>query len=111
MKAKVPNCQCISLQSSTGKLHNPQLMLDGAPIPFMCDPVRFLGMEVQVPSKSDGSRESLLVSLEKLMKAVDITPLTRGQKLLMYKAGVCPRLTWPLLIHEFLISWVEKHFT
>ena len=26
----------------------------------------------------------------------------------MYSAGVCPRLTWPLLIQEFPMTWAEK---
>ena len=43
-----------------------------------------------------------------MLEAVDETPLTRGQKLLLYKAGVCPRLTWPLLIEEYPITWVER---
>ena len=41
MAAKVPKCQCISLQASTGTLKDPPLHLDGVPIPFTLDPVRF----------------------------------------------------------------------
>ena len=44
-----------------------------------------------------------------MLQKVDSCPLTRKQKLLVYRVGVCPRLTWFLIIEEFPISWVEKH--
>ena len=43
-----------------------------------------------------------------MLTAVDDSLLSRRQKLLLYSAGICPRLTWPLLTHEFPISWLEK---
>ena len=108
MRAKVPKCQSIALQASTSRLLDPQLHLDGAPIPFTSEPVKFLGMKIQAQKASSNPREPILASLQKMLEAVDTTPLTRRQKLLLYKAGVCPRLTWPLLIQEFPISWVEQ---
>ena len=108
MAAKVPKCQCISLQGYTGKLMDPQLHLDGVSIPFTTDTVCFLGLNVQVSSHNTSPRSDIVSKLKVMLKAVDDTPLTRHQKLLMYSAGVCPRLTWPLLIHEFPITWVEK---
>ena len=98
MRAKVPKCQSIALQASTSRLLDPQLHLDGAPIPFTSEPVKFLGMKIQAQKASSNPRESILASLQKMLEAVNTTPLTRRQKLLLYKAGVCPRLTWPLLI-------------
>ena len=106
MRAKVPKCQCISLQGSTGRLQDPHLELDNALIPFTTNPVRFLGMNIQVPNNTN-AREAILSRLQVMLEAVDGTPLTRGQKLLLYKAGVCPQLTWPLLIQEYPITWVE----
>ena len=41
-------------------------------------------------------------------RAVDRCPVTRHQKLKLYKLGICPRLNWPLTIHEFSISWIER---
>ena len=38
-----------------------------------------------------------------MMKAVDRTPTTRWQKLLLFSGAVCPCLTWPLPT-----TWVEK---
>ena len=65
-------------------------------------------MRVQVPNSNAIFKESTQASLLRMLEAVDNTPLTRQQKLLLYKAGVCPRLTWPLLVHEFPITWVEQ---
>ena len=108
MAAKVPKCQCLALQSSSGRLIDPHLSLGGAPIPFSTGPVRFLGMQVQVLSDDRATRGAVLTRLRGMLSAIDDTLLTRKQKLLLYSGGVCPRLTWPLLIHEFPIMWMEK---
>ena len=43
-----------------------------------------------------------------MLSAIDATPLTRHQKLRLYKHGVCPRLSWPLLVETFPTSWLER---
>ena len=73
MRAKVPKCQSIALQASTSRLLDPQLHLDGAPIPFTSE---FLGMKLQAQKASSNPRESILASLQKMLEAVDTTPLT-----------------------------------
>ena len=108
MAAKVPKCQCLSLEGSTGKLRDPQLLLRGASIPFTEKLVRFLGLDVQVASHHVCPRSNIVARLQKMLTAIDRAPLTRRQKFLMYSAGVCPRLTWPLLTQEFPITWVER---
>ena len=108
MVAKIPKCQCLSLQGSTGKLRDPHLTLEGTPITFSAEPVRFLGMQVQVPRNNRAARVAVLSRLHDMLVAIDNTPLTRKQKLLLYSAGVCPRLTWSLLIQEFPITWMER---
>ena len=108
MAAKVPKCKCIPLQGSTGKLVDPHLQLNGVPIPFTTNTVRFLGLNMQTSSYKPSPRPEIVSKLKVMMKTVDDTPLTRRQKLLMYSAGVCPRITWPLLIQEFPITWIER---
>ena len=108
MVAKIPKCQCLALQGSTGKLVDPHLSLNGVPIPFSADPVRFLGMQVQVPRNDGSAREAVLSRLQVMLTSIDETPLTRKQKLLLYSGGVCPRLTWPLLIQEFPTIWMDR---
>ena len=100
MSAKIPKCQCLSLQGSSGKLADPHHTLDGIPIPFSTGPVRFLGMEVQVPKNSSAARKAVLTRLQEMLQAIDES-LLRKQKLLLYSGGVCPRLSWPLLTQEF----------
>ena len=107
MSAKIPKCQCLSLQGSSGKLADPHLTLDGMPIPFSTGPVRFLGMEVQVPKNSSAARKAVLTRLQEMLQAIDESLLTRKQKLLLYSGGVCPRLSWPLLTKEFPTTWME----
>ena len=55
MSAKIPKCQCLSLQGSSGKLVDPHLTLAGMPIPFSTGPVRFMGMDIQVPKNSSAA--------------------------------------------------------
>ena len=43
-----------------------------------------------------------------MLQAVDKCPVTRRQKLKLYKLGICPRLNWPLTIHEFPLTWIER---
>ena len=43
-----------------------------------------------------------------MLDSVNSCPLTRGQKLKVYRAGICPRLSWLLTIEALPISWVEK---
>ena len=108
MVAKIPKCQCLALQESTAKLVDPHLFLNGVPIPFSADPVRFLGMQVQVPRNEGSAREAVLSRLQVMLTSIDETPLTRKQKLLLYSGGVCPLLTWPLLIQEFPTTWMDS---
>ena len=105
---KGSQCQCLSLEGSPGRLRDPQLQLNDAFIPITKDPVRFLGLIVQVASHHVSPRSSIVARLQDMLTAVEKTPLTRRQKLLMYSAGICPRLTWPLLTQELPITWVER---
>jgi hypothetical protein len=108
MTAKVPKCHCISLEGFIGKLKDPHLHLSGASIPFTKDPVRSLGLNVQVTSHHVSPRSSIVTRLQHMLTAVDNAPLTKRQKLRLYSAGVCPCLSWPLLTQEFPITWVER---
>ena len=43
-----------------------------------------------------------------MLEAIDQTPLSRKQKLHLYSGGVCPWLSWPLMIQEFPATWMEQ---
>ena len=77
MAAKVPKCQRISLEGSTGQLKDPQLHLQYASIPYTTNPVRFVELNVQVASHNVSPRANIIARLQ----AVDKTPLIRYQEL------------------------------
>lgn len=109
MKAKISKCASLGLQASSGKKINPMLLLDGQPIPYTPDGVKFLGMHINVPADQAKHKITVKSKLDTMLREVDACPLTRKQKLLVYRAGVCPRLTWLLTIEELPITWVEKN--
>ena len=107
MRAKVPKCYSLGIQSSTGRLFDPCLTLHNQHIPFISsNPIKFLGFRVQVPMDKSTVRTSLHSRLLGLLQNVDDTPVTGKQKLLLYKAGVCPRIMWDLTISHLSPTWV-----
>ena len=109
LKAKVPKCRSMAIQASTGKRISPTLTISGNEIPPVEDGVfKFLGMPVRVYTSNDDARSSLRGSLQQMLSVIDQTPLSRQQKLRLFKHGVCPRLSWPLMVEEFPISWLER---
>ena len=110
LKAKVPKCRSMVIQASTGKRVNPKLTISGERIPpAEEDAFKFLGMTVRIYSSNVSARSSLQRTLQKMLTAIDETPLTRQQKLRLFKHGVCPRLSWPLVVEDFPITWLERH--
>jgi hypothetical protein len=109
LKAKVPKCRSMVIQGSTGKRVSPQLSIGGEAIPpAENDSFKFLGMRVRVYKNNNTARDTLRQHLKQMLSAIDDTPLTRQQKLRLFRHGVCPRLSWSLLIEEFPISWLER---
>ena len=108
MKAKVPKCHALALKASVGRVVDPHLSIDGQEIPFASAPVKFLGRTFQVPHDIGTVKENISSRLQKMLDAVDSSPLTRGQKIKLFRAGICPCLAWLLTIDDLPISWVEK---
>lgn len=109
MKAKAAKCQSVAIQSSTGCTMDPQLTLSGQKLPFLGNnTIKFLVLPIQIPQNLSAARSDLKQALSRMLQAVDRCPVTRHQKLKLYKLGICPRLNWPLTIHEFSISWIER---
>ena len=109
MRAKVSKCQSLGLQTSSAKRSDPRLHLNGDHIPFIgTNTIRFLGGQVQVPLDTSQHRAQLAEKLGNLLQRVDSTPVTRKQKLLLFRAGVCPRLTWDLAILHLPITCVTR---
>ena len=107
MKSKVPKCHSLYHKGSTSTLNNPRLILDGLEVPSSPGPFRFLGQNVQISPDNTNTKLNLS-SVRRTMESIHTSLVTRKQKLLLYRAGVCPRLTWPLLIGELPTTWLER---
>ena len=57
------------------------------------------------------ARSSLQESLQQMLTVIDETLWTHQQELWLFKHGVCPRLSWPLFVEDFPISYSreQKH--
>ena len=108
MRAEVPKCHSVAIHASTGKPTDPHLKLDNKNIPFLGrKSIRFLGLSISIPSNTKERKENLVSVLEKMLKIKYDTPVTRKQKLCLFKDAVCPRLSWLLTTEEFPLSWIE----
>ena len=67
-----------------------------------------MGGPIFIPTKSRGQQRRVQEKLELLLTRVDKCLVTRKQKLLLYKAGDCPRMNWELVTGDFPISWVSS---
>ena len=102
MTAKVPKCHCLTTEGSSGKVVDPQRVIDSHPIPFILNKsINFLGMKVKVPSDAAAAKQELKARLKHLLQAVDGCLVTHHQKLKLFNLGICPRLNWLLTIYEY----------
>ena len=108
MKAKSTKCSSLGLKGSTGRKIDPCLQLSNDQIAFAPNGVKFLGLSVDIPRDRTKSRAELISKFENMLEKIDVCPLTKKQKLLIYRSGVCPRLNWDLGVEKFPISWVQK---
>ena len=109
LKAKVPKCWSLVLQASTGKRAFAELSIGGQTIPPVEEgSFKFLGMPVRVSRRNNTARVSIKDNLRRMMGAIDEAPLTRQQKLCLFKYGVCPRLAWPLSLEDLSTTWLER---
>ena len=89
MKPAINTCQCVSLESSTGHVVDPNLNPVGEKIPFVeREPVHFLGGTIQFPSMQQLAKDHILKKITNLLTRVDATPVTRKQKHHLYRLGI-----------------------
>ena len=107
-KAKPAKCHSLGIRASSGASYDPGLVISGQPIQFINDqPIKFLGMIIQVPPDTNNIKSQVLQKLTRLLDRVDMSHVTRQQKLRLYRMGICPRIAWDLAINTFSISWVR----
>ena len=107
MKVKVPKCHSLAIRASSGRTYDPALVLQGEHIPFIGDnAIKFLGAFIQIPKNSTQFRQALQSKLTSLLEKVDAVPITRNQKLLLYRVAICPRIIWDLGIFGHLMDQI-----
>ena len=110
MRANVPKCVSVAIRASSGKAYNPNLKLGNECIPYLGDTTfHFLGAPVAIHATSVQTREHLIGKLFTMLQKVDAVPITRQQKLKLFKVAICPRLTWDLATSDLPISWLQNH--
>jgi hypothetical protein len=103
MRAKLPKCVALAVETSSAKRFDPARKLRGQVIPYSVEePIKFLGGQISIPMDRREQRQRLEEKLVTLLERVD----SRKQKLLLYKAGVCPRLSWVLVTLDLWVSSV-----
>ena len=64
LKPAVNKCQCVSLDSSSGHVVDPNLSLIGDKIPFVGrEPVHFLGGTIQIPSSQQLAKDHIFKNI------------------------------------------------
>ena len=107
LKAKVSECAAISICGQTGKTRNPNLILSDKMIPYLGNKsVSFLGLPIN--AEMAYIKEQLAQKLKKFLTVTNTSPLSRQQKLRVYKNVICPRLSWLLSLSDLSLSWVES---
>ena len=109
MKAKVNKCVAVAITGQTGRVYDPKLAMAGEPLPFLADKaVKFLGLPITTRFDSEEIKSNLMSKLERYLTRVHEAPLTRQQKLRIYKEALIPRLNWLLTIADLPLTWVER---
>ena len=106
MKANVSKCYSLLIAASTAKRYDLELK-----VPYIgSHMITFLGGPINVFQKNAIQKQHLVNQLKSLLQKVDCAPVSRKQKLFLYKVGVCPQLTpaWELGITTLLLSWVRS---
>lgn len=55
----------------------------------------------------DSIKEHVQSKLERFLTVTNRAPLSRQQKLKMYRMDICSHLTWLLSLADVLLTWVE----
>ena len=93
MKAKVNKCVAVAIAGQTGRVYDPKLAMAGEPLHFLVDKaVKFLGLPITIRFDSEEIKSSLMSKLDNYLIRVHEAPLTRQQKLHIYKEALIPCL-------------------
>ena len=101
-------CAATSIDGQTGRTTNPGLHITQEKIPYLgSNFTSFLGLPINATLSLDSIKEQIHSKLEGFL-AADQSPLSRQQKLRIYRLAICPRLTWLLSPTDLPLTWVER---
>ena len=98
-----------SIDGQTGRTTNPGLHITQEKIPYLgSNFTSFLGLPINATLSLGSIKEQIHSKLESFLTATDQSPLSRQQKLRIYRLAICPRLTWLLSLTDLPLTWVER---
>ena len=104
-----PISYSLAITGQTGRVYDAKLAMTGEPLPFLADKaVKFLGLPITTRFDSEEIKSILMSKLDNYLTRVHEAPLTRQQKLRIYKEALIPRLNWLLTIADLPLTWVER---
>ena len=84
-KQRYSSMYTLGIHSSTAKSFDPNRNICGQSIPFIADKsIKFLGGLISVPTNVQKYQNHLQLKLETLLEKLDMTAISRKQKLLLY---------------------------
>ena len=108
MQAKPTKCHSLGIRASLGASFDPGLTISGQTVQFINKAIKFLSKVIQVPLDAKNIKNQVLQKLTSMLDRVEVSNVTRQQKLRLYRVGICPRIAWDLAINNFPISWVKR---
>jgi hypothetical protein len=122
MAAKPPKCKSLAFcQFKPGSVHryvpyedkiysafDPELTISGQPLEFIADkPFKYLGRKVYASLDESIQRADVEARLQFLLETVDGKPILGMMKAWLYNNAVVPQLSWPILVYDFPMSFIE----
>ena len=109
MKAKAVKSRSCVIQSGRSLDIEP-FSVNGDVIPsIQRNPVKTLGRMYDGKLTDKNAKLQLGQQLKSYLRTVDKCLLTGRQKIFTYQHTLLPRISWPIMIYDVVISWVDKY--
>jgi hypothetical protein len=96
-------------QDLTYSAFDPELMIAGEMLIFIAEtPFKYLGRKFYVSLTEHAQKEETRTKLLKMLHSVEKTALSGRYKLWLYNNAVVCRMSWPLMVYDFPLSFVES---
>ena len=109
MKAKAVKSRSCVIKSGRS-LHIEPFSVNKEPIPsIQRNPVKTLGRIYDGNLSDRQAKIDLGVQIKSCLRTVDKSLLAGVMKLFTYQHTLLPRVSWPIMIYDVAMSWVEKY--